>query len=175
MNFDISPRTMNILTDFIPIIFIYLFVSQPKETIYFLNTSLGKLVVVSLILFYSSISLTHGLLVCAILILYYQTDLVEYQLHHYRDLRFEEGLMNMTYDLWNGGKTTKSLSKSLEPAPYTAEKELQAFVSGSSDIYHFTSSRTDIEKKGMAEKALGESDPFSSRGVTSKTLFPYIF
>jgi hypothetical protein len=175
MNVSISPRTMHILTDFIPIILVYLFVSQPKEMIYFSNTSLGKLFVVCLLLFYSSVSFTHGILVCSILILYYQTDLVDYHRYHFNDLRFEEGLMNMTYDLWNGGKTTKSLNKSLEPAPYTAEKEFQAFVSGSSDIYHFTSSRTDIEKKGMAEKTLLASDPFSSRGVTSRTLFPYIF
>jgi hypothetical protein len=176
MNFNISPRTINILTDFIPIILIYLFVSQPKETIYFSNTSLGKFIVVCLIVFYSTISLTHGLFVCAILILYYQTDLVEYQRYHYHDLRFEEGLMNMTYDLWNGGKTTESLlTNSLEPAPYTSGEELQAFVRGSADVYQFTSSLTETEKKGMAEKTLSTSDPFSGHGVANRTLFPYIF
>lgn len=175
MNLNISSRTMHILTDFIPIILVYLFVSQPKEMIYFSNTSLGKLFVVSILIFYSSISLAHGILVCSLFILYYQTDLVEYQRYHYNDLRFEEGLMNLTYDLWNGSKTAESLPSTLEPAPYSKEEGIAAFVSGSSDIYTFKSSLTETEKRGIMEKTLNSVNPFEGHGVANKTLFPYIF
>lgn len=176
MNFQLSNRSICLLTDFIPIIVLYLFVSQPKEMIYFSNTSLGKLLVVAILLFYSSISLAHGLLACSILILYYQTDLVEHQLHNYSDIRFEEGMMNLSYDLWNGtiNAASQALPTALEPAPVASE-ELTGFAKGAADIYAFSSSLTEGEKRGALEKQLSTADPYNGHGMVKMDLFPYLF
>lgn len=63
--------------DFPLIILIFLVVSYPKETATFSITPIGKLVAVCLIFFYTAINELYGLVVCSILILYYQSDYVE--------------------------------------------------------------------------------------------------
>lgn len=64
------------LIDFIPIVLIYMFVVHPKDSVLFSNTSLGKLIAISLIIFYSSYKLVYGFFVCVLILFYYQTDIV---------------------------------------------------------------------------------------------------
>ena len=66
-----------VLVDFIPIILIYFFVSDTKNTILFSSTILGKIIAVSIILFYTAINPTYGALICMIILVYYQSDFVE--------------------------------------------------------------------------------------------------
>jgi hypothetical protein len=66
-----------LLIDFIPIILVFIFITQPKEAILFSNTILGKMIAISIILFYSNINIVYGFFVCVVIMFYYQSDLVE--------------------------------------------------------------------------------------------------
>jgi hypothetical protein len=65
------------LAEFIPLIAFYLLLAYSDETILFTHTTFGRLVMVSLILFYANIHFLYGLFVCLLIIAYYQTDMVE--------------------------------------------------------------------------------------------------
>lgn len=63
-----------IIAQFIPIILIYLLVSNTNDFILFSHSILGRLVAILLVLFYSSIDKFLGLIVCGSIILFYQLD-----------------------------------------------------------------------------------------------------
>ena len=67
----------SILIQFIPIFLCVFFILYPKDTISFSNTILGKTIAIAIILFYSSIDILYGLLVCAIVIVYYNSSRTE--------------------------------------------------------------------------------------------------
>jgi hypothetical protein len=69
------------IIQFIPIILIFLLISYSKFMAIFSNTILGKLISVSIIIFYTSIDKILGLFVCSLVILYYQMDYVESMLN----------------------------------------------------------------------------------------------
>ena len=69
--------TTNILLLLIPIIIIYFLLAYTKGAIVFSNTILGKLLAIILIAFYTSVDAIFGLLICVLVILYYQSDYVE--------------------------------------------------------------------------------------------------
>ena len=72
-----NKRIHTLLTDFIPILIIFSFATLPKETILFSQSVLGKLVAVCLILYYTQVKFVYGLFVCAVILFYYQSELVE--------------------------------------------------------------------------------------------------
>lgn len=72
---------INTIAQFIPIVVIYLLLSQYKGCVLFSHTIFGKLLAVSLILFYVSIDKIIGLFVCALIILFYQIDCVDFVLN----------------------------------------------------------------------------------------------
>jgi hypothetical protein len=74
---DIIGRMENFLFQFIPIVFIFLFLRYTRDSVIISHTVLGKLFAVALILFYTKIDAVYGLVTCLLVILYYQTDYVE--------------------------------------------------------------------------------------------------
>jgi hypothetical protein len=68
---------MKLLLNFLPIILIFLLVTYTPEMAQTSHTVLGKLVAVAVILLYTKIDTLSGLLVTALVILYYQSDYVE--------------------------------------------------------------------------------------------------
>tara|TARA_Y200000002_G_scaffold83245_3_gene66044 strand:- start:2930 stop:3529 length:600 start_codon:yes stop_codon:yes gene_type:complete len=66
-----------ILSQFIPIIILFLLLSYSKDFIDFSNTVLGKLCALLIIIYYTILDKTLGLLVCSLMILYYQSEIVE--------------------------------------------------------------------------------------------------
>lgn len=72
-----------ILVEFIPIILIFLLVSYTPHFIHISNSILGRSIAVLIILFYTYIDTTYGLLACAMTILFYQSDVVENMLNQY--------------------------------------------------------------------------------------------
>lgn len=72
-----------ILVEFIPIVLIFLLLSYTKEFIHISNSILGRLIALIIILFYTAFDITHGLLACAVIILFYQSDIVENMLNQY--------------------------------------------------------------------------------------------
>ena len=92
-----------IITQFIPIIIIFLLLSYPKNIIKLSHSILGRLIAVSIIIYYSSLDKYLGLLVCGLVIFYYQMDYVEgFENDEYEGFEndeyegFEEGLESET-------------------------------------------------------------------------------
>jgi hypothetical protein len=67
----------NTISQFIPIILIFLLLAHPKESAIFCHSILGRLLAISIIIFYSDLDKYMGLLVCGLVIYYYQLDYVE--------------------------------------------------------------------------------------------------
>jgi len=65
------------ILQFIPIILLFLLLSYPEEFVVFSNLSIGRLLATIIIIFYSSLDKYLGLLVCGLVILFYQTDYVD--------------------------------------------------------------------------------------------------
>lgn len=72
---------INKIAQFIPIVAIYVLLSQYKGCILFSHTVIGKLCAIGIIIFYSILDSTIGLLVCALVILFYQMDCTENMLN----------------------------------------------------------------------------------------------
>ena len=104
-----------ILIEFIPIILIFLLLTYTEKMITWSNTSLGKLMIISIVLFYASIDKLYGILVCLLFILFYQSDTVENMLNKH-DMEFFEP--NNEY------KLEYSVKKPLEMSSYKCQYEL---------------------------------------------------
>lgn len=74
-------RIKNTIAQFIPIIAIFIILSQYQICVEFSHTILGKIFAAFLVLFYTSIDKVLGLFVCALVILFYQMDCVENMLN----------------------------------------------------------------------------------------------
>jgi hypothetical protein len=68
---------INIISQFLPIILLFIIVSNNRILFEFSNTILGKIIAIVIIIFYISIDKIIGIFVCALIILFYQS--------HYRE------------------------------------------------------------------------------------------
>ena len=66
-----------ILLNFLPMIILYLVATYSPEIAKLSHTLLGKAIAVGVILLYTFSDILTGLLACALIIFYYQTDYVE--------------------------------------------------------------------------------------------------
>lgn len=71
----------NTVAQFIPMITIFLLLSQYRGCVEFSHTILGKILSAFIVLFYTSIDKVLGLFVCALVILFYQMDCIENMLN----------------------------------------------------------------------------------------------
>uniref|UniRef100_A0A6C0D4U1 Uncharacterized protein n=1 Tax=viral metagenome TaxID=1070528 RepID=A0A6C0D4U1_9ZZZZ len=71
-----------ILLQFIPIVLLFVLLAYFKDTAYFSRTILGKFIAICIIIFYATIDKLYGLLVCALIIIYYQSDFIENMLNY---------------------------------------------------------------------------------------------
>jgi len=69
------------IAEFIPIFLIFILLSSFRKLVDFSHTILGKLIAVFIIIFYTYLDKILGIFVCAIIIFYYQTDIVENMLN----------------------------------------------------------------------------------------------
>lgn len=85
-------KSAEIIIQFIPIIIIFVLLKFSKQFVSFSFTILGKLLAITMIIFYSSIDIIIGLFICCLFILYYQSDYVEnmLNLNDSLDLEFED-------------------------------------------------------------------------------------
>ena len=74
-------KLTNTVAQFIPIVVIFLLLSQYQGCVKFSHTILGKIMAAFVILFYTSIDKVLGLFVCALIILFYQMDCRENMLN----------------------------------------------------------------------------------------------
>jgi len=75
-----------IIAQFIPIILIFILISSFRKLAQFSNTVLGKLIAISIIMFYTYLDVTLGIFACGIIIFYYQMDIIENMLNMDIDL-----------------------------------------------------------------------------------------
>ena len=70
-----------IISQFIPIIILMLLISFSNEFVNFSFSILGKFIALSIIMYYTYLDKYLGLIVCLIIIIYYQSDVVENMLN----------------------------------------------------------------------------------------------
>jgi hypothetical protein len=104
-----------VIIEFIPIILLFLLLTYTEKMVEWANTGLGKLLVVLIILFYSSIDKLYGVLVCLLFILFYQSDIFNNILNKCSKENFEPMLDNIV---------THSAVKQLEPISYNEQYQL---------------------------------------------------
>lgn len=76
------------IAQFIPIILIFVIITSFRKLVSFSNTPLGKLLAVVIIIFYTTIDKILGVFVCALVVLYYQTAVVENMLNMDTDTNY---------------------------------------------------------------------------------------
>lgn len=69
--------------NFIPIFLLFALLSYTEKFIHISGSVLGRLFAVFIIIFYTSIDKIHGILAAALVVLYYQSDIVESMLNIY--------------------------------------------------------------------------------------------
>jgi hypothetical protein len=84
-----------LLLQFIPILLLFILITYFNDTAIFSRTILGKFIAICIIIFYASIDKLYGLLVCAIIILYYQSDFIENMLNYGGDWAIFESSPSM--------------------------------------------------------------------------------
>jgi len=138
-----------VFVDFIPIILIYLFAVDTRRAIMFSSTILGKLIAVSIVIFYTAINPTFGALICMITLVYYQSDFVEEILNIERGERTEQELAALA-DTYN----------SFSPEPQWANadastKFVEGFQSNAADLYAYTPGQS---YRNEADHVLGKTE-----------------
>jgi len=83
------------IVEWVAIITIFLFASFPREMIELSETSLGKLFFASIIIYYAMVDPIYGIIVCAIVIVYYQMDIYNSLIALHRDTLLSENMMMM--------------------------------------------------------------------------------
>ena len=66
-----------LISDFIPIIIIFLFLCYTNVSVQFANTILGRFISIALIIYYTSIDYLYGLITCLIIVFFYQSMYIE--------------------------------------------------------------------------------------------------
>ena len=84
-------KLTNTVAQFIPIVVIFLLLSQYQGCVKFSHTILGKIMAAFVILFYTTMDKVLGLFVCALIILFYQMDCRENMLNIESFDTIEEG------------------------------------------------------------------------------------
>ena len=70
-------KLLPLILNFLPMVVLYLIATYSPQVARFSHTCLGKIIAIGLILLYSFFDIVSGLLVCALVIFYYQSDYVE--------------------------------------------------------------------------------------------------
>jgi hypothetical protein len=111
------------IVEWVTILAIFLFACFPYEMIQLSETGLGKLFFVFMIIYYAMVDPVYGIIVCCIVIVYYQLDLYRSIIAIHRDTLLSENMTVMQDDL-----TLITRKK----------KEVEAFTPGESSIYSYT-------------------------------------
>lgn len=118
------------IAEWIVILFVFLFVTYPMEMIYLSETSLGKLAFVMVIAYFTMIDSTYGLIVCCIVIAYYQLGLYDSLIAIHRDTLMAENMDTMKQSLLSTPKSTVVESN-------VAKNAVEGFRPGDSSIYSY--------------------------------------
>lgn len=144
-----------IIIKLLPIIIVFLLVVYSREFVEFSHTILGKLIAVSIIVFYIKCDILYGLLACLLTIFFYQSDFAE-QYDNVKVINLEgfvEGAKSKK-------KKKKSSSSATEPeSPEEMEKRANAEKAVAEAE----------EAQANAEKAAAEAEEAKSNAEKAKT------
>ena len=145
------------VAQFIPIILIITLLSYSKEFVNMSNTILGKIFAICIVLFYTSLDKYMGLVLCLLVIVYYQSDFVESILN-------TDDMMDKLFENFESSKK-EALSNPIQSDKQIQDgdkkkSQLQENMSSLSDVYavdtenHQTKDE-EPNKEGMATRKEG--------------------
>ena len=142
-----------IIIKLLPIIIVFLLVVYSREFVEFSHTILGKLIAVSIIVFYIKCDILYGLLACLLVIFYYQSDFAE-QYDNVRVINLEG---------FREGAKSKKKKLSLPPPPPETPEEMEKRANAEQAVAEAE------EAKANAEKAAAEAEEATSNAEKAKT------
>lgn len=102
---------MNVLIEFIPIILLFLYVSYTTPFIIISHSILGKILAITIIVYYTSVDQVYGLLSCLLIIWYYELEHVNELNTLYYDKLYEGlSLIQYSYDNTSNFKIPMKMS-----------------------------------------------------------------
>jgi len=129
--------------DFLPIFILFFFVCYPYEFVQISETVLGKLFVLFLILYYSSVDLVYGMLVCAIVVFYYHVEVSTSIWSIERSRQMQESMMNMMREMDEPTRGSKcggsKCGGSCGCEKCGSSPEFESFCPASPDMYRYDS------------------------------------
>lgn len=122
-----------VIAEIIPIFFIFFYLSYPNEMFTFFDSILGRLVLVLLIMFYSSIDKFLGLFVCGLVIIFYQLENISFyemliesnDFESYKNIQEEE----------NESLETFAKYETIEPPPTSMPTEKPTNIEEAKDLF----------------------------------------
>ena len=132
-----------LLVNFIPIFLVFAILSYTEKFIHISGSVLGKLLAVVIILFYTTFDVLHGVLAAALVILYYQSDIVESMINMYEYQNISDKITENTEVV-----TSPTLLVSDNALSYVSQYENNTTTSGSEDRSRNTSFRKKHCRKG---------------------------
>ena len=136
------------VAQFIPIILIITFLSYSKEFVNMSNTILGKIFAICIVLFYTSLDKYMGLVLCLLVIVYYQSDFVESMLNtdDVMDKLFENFEASKKEALSNPTQGDKQIQDGDKK-----KSQLQENMSSLSDVYAADTKKEQDETNNQVE------------------------
>lgn len=126
----------NIVSQFIPIILLYLFLTLSKDFVIFSHSLLGKVLAILIIIYYTILDKRVGLLICSIVILYYQSDYIENFLN----------IDNVMPDLFNNKEGMQNKNEETESFNCTSCKSSNLNVENMCNINEVYNSKQKVER-----------------------------
>lgn len=117
------------IIQWVTIITIFLFACYPYEMIKLSETSLGKLFFIFIVIYYSMVDPVYGIIVCCLVIVYYQLDLYHSLIAIHRDTLLSENMVEMRESFSQIEENEKEKQQ---------EHVVESYVSGESSIYSYT-------------------------------------
>jgi hypothetical protein len=142
------------VAQFIPIIVIITLLSYSKEFVNISNTILGKIFAICIVLFYTSLDKYMGLVLCLLVIVYYQSDFVESMLN-------TDGMMDKLFENFEASKQ-EALSN-----PTQGDKQIQGGDKKKSQLQENMSSLSDVYAADT-KKDQDEDDEPGKEGMTTR-------
>lgn len=142
------------VAQFIPIILIITLLSYSKEFVNMSNTILGKIFAICIVLFYTSLDKYMGLVLCLLVIVYYQSDFVESMLN-------TDDVMDKLFENFEASKK-EALSN-----PTQGDKQIQDGDKKKSQLQENMSSLSDVYAADT-KKEQDEDDEQGKEGMTNR-------
>ena len=123
-----------VVSQFIPIVLIVLLLSYSTAFVNFSYSILGKVIALIIIMFYTHLDKYVGLVICLLVIIYYQSDYVENMLN-------TDDIMNMMVENFESAKVSNPKARETEHTVEeiqggdTKTSQLQDNMSSLSDVY----------------------------------------